>query len=49
MLEGIFKSESNGVGGVVEKEEGEVIVVSEVFGVGDLVFVSSDVRDDSFY
>ncbi|KAK4673007.1 hypothetical protein QC763_108000 [Podospora pseudopauciseta] len=48
-LEGIPKSESNGAGGVVEKEEGEATAASEVLGVGDLVPVSSDVRDDSLY
>ncbi|KAK4202254.1 hypothetical protein QBC40DRAFT_169793 [Triangularia verruculosa] len=48
-LEGLPKSESNGAGGVVEKEEGEATAANEVLGVGDLVPVSSDVRDESLY
>lgn len=36
-LEGIYKSESNGAGGIVEKEEGEATAAAEVLGVGDLV------------
>ena len=36
-LEGIYKSESNGVGGVLEKEDGETTAAAEVLGVGDLV------------
>lgn len=36
-LEGIYKSESNGAGGVVEKEEGEAVAANEVLGVGDLL------------
>ncbi|KAL9090786.1 MAG: hypothetical protein Q9159_001842 [Coniocarpon cinnabarinum] len=36
-LEGIYKNDSNGAGGVVEKEEGETIAVNETLGVGDLV------------
>jgi len=36
-LEGIYKSESNGAGGLVEKEEGEATAAAEVLGVGDLV------------
>ncbi len=47
-LEGIYKSESNGVGGVVEKEEGETTAVAEVLGVGDLLpSRGGDLRDDS--
>ncbi|KAK3300463.1 uncharacterized protein B0H64DRAFT_428529 [Chaetomium fimeti] len=47
-LEGIPKSESNGVGGVVEKEEGEATAANEVLGVGDLVpTMPADVRDES--
>ncbi|KAH9814280.1 arsenite-resistance protein 2 [Teratosphaeria destructans] len=36
-LEGIYKSESNGLGGTVEKEEGEAAASAEVLGVGDLL------------
>ncbi|GAB1741376.1 hypothetical protein NU219Hw_g6612t1 [Hortaea werneckii] len=36
-LEGIYKSESNGLGGVLEKEEGETTAAAEVLGVGDLL------------
>ena len=36
-LEGIYKSESNGAGGVIEKEEGEAVAANEVLGVGDLL------------
>lgn len=36
-LEGIYKSESNGAGGTVEKEEGETTAAAEVLGVGDLL------------
>ena len=36
-LEGIYKNDSNGAGGVVEKEEGEAMAATEVLGVGDLV------------
>ncbi|KAI9795766.1 MAG: hypothetical protein M1825_001257, partial [Sarcosagium campestre] len=36
-LEGIYKSESNGAGGLVEKEEGETTAAAEVLGVGDLL------------
>ncbi|OTA91649.1 hypothetical protein M434DRAFT_12970 [Hypoxylon sp. CO27-5] len=49
-LEGIPKSESNGVGGVVEKEEGEATAANEVLGVGDLVPANgSDLRDENLY
>ncbi|MCJ1313487.1 hypothetical protein MMC25_007165 [Agyrium rufum] len=47
-LEGIYKSESNGAGGVVEREEGEAVAAAEVLGVGDLVpSRGGDIRDDS--
>jgi uncharacterized C2H2 Zn-finger protein len=47
-LEGIPKSESNGAGGVVEKEEGETTAANEVLGVGDLVpSKGSDIRDEN--
>lgn len=36
-LEGIYKSESNGAGGVLEREEGEASAAAEVLGVGDLL------------
>lgn len=45
-LEGIYKSESNGAGGIVEKEEGETIAATEVLGVGDLLpSKGGDLRD----
>ncbi|EWZ92087.1 hypothetical protein FOWG_07372 [Fusarium oxysporum f. sp. lycopersici MN25] len=47
-LEGLPKSESNGSGGVVEKEEGEATATNEILGVGDLVPVNgADIRDES--
>ena len=47
-LEGIYKAESNGVGGVVEREEGETVAAAEVLGVGDLVpSRGGDIRDES--
>ena len=49
-LEGIPKSESNGAGGVVEKEEGEATAANEVLGVGDLVPASgTEIRDENLY
>ncbi|KAF2151351.1 hypothetical protein K461DRAFT_295412 [Myriangium duriaei CBS 260.36] len=36
-MEGIYKSESNGAGGVVEKEEGEASAAAEVLAVSDLL------------
>jgi hypothetical protein len=46
-LEGIPKSESNGAGGVVEKEEGEA-TGNEVMGVGDLVPANpAEFRDEA--
>lgn len=49
-LEGIPKSDSNGAGGIVEKEEGETTAVNEVLGVGDLVpSKGSDIRDESAF
>ena len=45
-LEGIYKSESNGAGGVLEKEEGETTAAAEVMGVGDLLpSKGGDIRD----
>lgn len=47
-LEGIPKSESNGAGGVVEKEEGEATASNEIFGVGDLLPANgADIRDEN--
>lgn len=49
-LEGIPKSESNGAGGIVEKEEGETTAVNEVLGVGDLLpLKGSDIRDENAF
>lgn len=49
-LEGIPKSESNGQGGVVEKEEGETTAVNEVLGVGDLLpSKGSEIRDENAF
>jgi len=49
-LEGLPKSESNGAGGVVEKEEGEATAANEILGVGDLVAANgADIKDDSLY
>jgi len=49
-LEGIPKSESNGAGGVIEKEEGETTATNEVLGVGDLVpSRGSDIRDENAF
>lgn len=47
-LEGIPKSESNGAGGIIEKEEGEATAANEILGVGDLVPVNgADIRDEN--
>jgi uncharacterized C2H2 Zn-finger protein len=47
-LEGIPKSESNGAGGIIEKEEGETSAANEVLGVGDLLpLKGSDIRDEN--
>ncbi|KAI9743536.1 MAG: hypothetical protein M1818_002850 [Claussenomyces sp. TS43310] len=49
-LEGIPKSDSNGAGGIVEKEEGETTAVNEVLGVGDLLPPKgSDIRDENAF
>lgn len=49
-LEGLPKSESNGAGGVVEKEEGEATASNEILGVGDLVPANgADIRDESLF
>lgn len=46
-LEGIYKNDSNGAGGVVEKEEGEAMAATEVLGVGDLVpMKGGELRDE---
>ncbi|KAK3686584.1 hypothetical protein LTR37_019689 [Vermiconidia calcicola] len=45
-LEGIYKSESNGLGGLLEKEEGETTAAAEVLGVSDLLpSKGGDIRD----
>jgi hypothetical protein len=47
-LEGIYKGESNGEGGIVEKEEGEAVAANEVLGVGDLLPTrGGDLRDEA--
>lgn len=47
-LEGIYKSESDGAGGVVEKEEGETTAVGETLGVLDLLPTrGGDLRDEA--
>lgn len=47
-LEGIYKSESDGAGGVIEKEEGEATAVGETLSVLDLVPAKGgELRDDS--
>ncbi|KGQ11954.1 Zinc finger protein [Beauveria bassiana D1-5] len=47
-LEGIPKSESNGTGGVIEKEEGEATATNEILGVSDLVPANgADIRDEN--
>ncbi len=47
-LEGIYKSESNGAGGIIEKEEGETTAANEVLGVGDLLpSRGGDLRDEA--
>ena len=49
-LEGIYKADSNGVGGIVEKEEGETVATAEVLGVGDLLpSKGGDIRDDAAF
>ncbi|KAI9740382.1 MAG: hypothetical protein M1834_004962 [Cirrosporium novae-zelandiae] len=47
-LEGIYRSESDGAGGLLEKEEGETTAVAEVLGVGDLVPAKGgELRDEA--
>lgn len=47
-LEGIYKSESDGAGGVIEKEEGETTAVGETLGVLDLLPVrGGELRDEA--
>ncbi|PWY89138.1 hypothetical protein BO70DRAFT_368938 [Aspergillus heteromorphus CBS 117.55] len=47
-LEGIYKSESDGAGGVIEKEEGEATAVGETLGVLDLLPArGGDLRDEA--
>lgn len=47
-LEGIYKNESDGAGGVIEKEEGETTAVGETLGVLDLLPArGGDLRDEA--
>ena len=47
-LEGIYKNDSDGAGGTVEKEEGEAVGGAEVMGVLDLVPAKGgDLRDEA--
>ena len=47
-LEGIYKSESDGAGGVIEKEEGETTAVGETLGVLDLLPArGGELRDEA--
>jgi uncharacterized C2H2 Zn-finger protein len=47
-LEGIYKNDSDGAGGMVEKEEGEAVGGAEVLGVLDLVPAKGgELRDES--
>lgn len=47
-LEGIYKSESDGAGGIIEKEEGEATAVGETLSVLDLVPArGGDLRDNA--
>ena len=47
-LEGIYKGDSDGAGGVIEKEEGEATGAGEVLGVLDLVPAKGgDLRDEA--
>ncbi|KAL1979095.1 hypothetical protein VTN96DRAFT_7021 [Rasamsonia emersonii] len=49
-LEGIYKSESDGAGGIIEKEEGEATAVGETLGVLDLLPArGAELRDDALY
>ncbi|KAH6660184.1 hypothetical protein BKA67DRAFT_653386 [Truncatella angustata] len=49
-LEGLPKSETNGAGGLFEKEEGEATASNEVLGVGDLVPAQgNDIRDENLF
>ncbi|KAF1946256.1 hypothetical protein EJ02DRAFT_367520 [Clathrospora elynae] len=49
-LEGIYKNESNGAGGIVEKEEGETTAANEVLGVGDLLpCKGGEIRDETAF
>lgn len=49
-LEGIYKNDSDGAGGMVEKEEGEAVGGGEVLGVLDLVPAKGgDLKDESIH
>ena len=48
--EGIYKTETNGAGGLVEKEEGEAVAAAEVLAVSDLIPTKgADIRDPVAY
>lgn len=47
-LEGIYKQDSDGAGGMIEKEEGEAVGGAETLGVQDLVPAKGgDIKDES--
>jgi hypothetical protein len=47
-LEGIYKSDTNGDGGMVDREEGEAVPANEVLAVGDLLPTrGGDLRDEA--
>ncbi|KAF2099473.1 hypothetical protein NA57DRAFT_38699, partial [Rhizodiscina lignyota] len=49
-LEGIYKNDSNGAGGLAEKEEGEATAANEVLGVGDLLPTrGGEIRDEAAF
>lgn len=49
-LEGIYKNDSDGAGGMIEKEEGEAVGGNEVLGVLDLVPAKGgELRDESVH
>ena len=49
-LEGIYKGDTNGSGGLAEKEEGEAVAAAEVLAVSDLIPTKgADIRDPVAY
>lgn len=49
-LEGIYKQDSDGAGGMIEKEEGEAVGGAETLGVQDLVPAKGgDIKDESMH